>query len=55
MIPISFASGSADLGYLIENIEFLELLRRRYKVDIGKLTEKKIDFVLTCLDGVTYH
>lgn len=49
------AGGSADLGHLIENIVFLELLRRRYKVSIGKLAEKEVDFVTVDSDGVTYY
>lgn len=49
------AGGSADLGHLIENIVFLELLRRRYKVSIGKLAEKEVDFVAVDSDGVTYY
>ena len=49
------AGGSADLGHLIENIVFLELLRRRYKVNIGKLSEKEVDFVAASSDGVTYY
>lgn len=49
------AGGSADLGHLIENIVFLELLRRRYKVSIGKLVEKEVDFVAVDSDGVTYY
>lgn len=49
------AGESADLGHLIENIVFLELLRRRYKVNIGKLSEKEVDFVAASSDGVTYY
>ncbi len=48
-------SGSAaDLGHLIENIVYLELLRRGYKVNIGKLAEKEVDFVAQNAGGVTY-
>lgn len=49
------AGGSTDLGHLIENIVFLELLRRRYKVSIGKLAEKEVDFVAVDSDGVAYY
>jgi predicted AAA+ superfamily ATPase len=49
-------SGSAlDTGHLIENVVFLELLRRGYKVNIGKLAEKEIDFVARSMDGLTYY
>ena len=50
-----FAGGGADLGHLFENIVFLELLRRRYKVNIGKLAGKEVDFVASNSDGVTYY
>lgn len=46
---------SADLGHLIENIVFLELLRRRYRVNIGKLSDKEVDFVAAGSDGITYY
>lgn len=36
---------SPDLGHQIENIVFLELLRRNFKVNIGKLDDKEVDFV----------
>ena len=49
------AGGSTDLGHLIENIVFLELIRRRYKVSIGKLAEKEVNFVAVDSDGVTYY
>ena len=34
-----------DLGFSLENVIFLELLRRGYKVNIGKLGTTEVDFV----------
>lgn len=49
-------SGSAsDVGHLIENVVYLELLRRGFKVNIGKLAEKEIDFVASNMSGLTYY
>ena len=35
----------ADRGHIIENIVFLELLRRDYRVYIGKVGETEVDFI----------
>lgn len=49
-------SGSAaDTGHIIENIVYLELIRRGNKVNIGKLAEKEVDFVTQNTNGVTYY
>ena len=35
-----------DINLTLENIVFLEMLRRGYKVTVGKISDKEIDFVL---------
>lgn len=36
-----------DRGHIIENIVFMELLKRRYNVSIGKIQDKEVDFIAT--------
>lgn len=44
----------ADRGHIIENIVFLELLRREYRVYIGKVGETEVDFVAEKPDDKLY-
>ena len=43
-----------DLGHILENIVYLELIRRNYKVYIGKTGDKEVDFVAENSKGTTY-
>ena len=38
---------SGDIGQLLENIVYLELIRRGYRVSIGVMGEKEVDFIAT--------
>ncbi|HVI42606.1 MAG TPA: ATPase, partial [Anaerovoracaceae bacterium] len=49
------SSSASDIGHLIENVVFLELQRRGYKVNIGKMLENEIDFVASDMSGRTYY
>ena len=44
-----------EITHIIENLVYLELLRRDYIVDIGKNREKEIDFVARELGGRQYY
>lgn len=45
---------SMDAGHILENIVYLELLRRGYKVYIGKIDDVEVDFVAMNQDGNLY-
>lgn len=44
-----------DLGFTIENIVFLELMRRGYKINIGKYGTTEVDFVVQKEGVLTYY
>lgn len=44
----------ADRGHILENVVFLELLRRDYRVYIGKVGETEVDFVAEKPDDKMY-
>ena len=43
-----------DLGHILENIIFLELKRKGYRVYVGKNEEKEVDFVVETGDDYIY-
>lgn len=49
------STSTTDLGHQLENIVYLELLRRENRVNIGKLYEKEIDFVAQGTEGLVYY
>ena len=46
---------AADAGHLLENIIYLELLRRNYQVWIGKTDDLEVDFVVRDQEGYTKY
>ncbi|MCI6565389.1 ATP-binding protein [Campylobacter sp.] len=44
-LGVFFGRRDSDFGHILENIVFLELLRRGYSVQIGKIGDLEIDFV----------
>ena len=45
----------SDMGHILENIVYLELLRRGYKVHVGKVDDLEVDFVAENRDGLKYY
>jgi len=46
---------TSDAGHLLENVIFLELLRRNYQIWIGKADNLEVDFVVRNKDGYTQY
>ena len=44
----------SDMEYILENIVYLKLLRRGYRVYVGKVDDMEIDFVTEDRDGLKY-
>lgn len=47
-------SKSVDAGHILENVIYLELLRRGYDVYVGKVEDFEVDFVAQNSRGITY-
>jgi len=45
----------ADMGHILENIVFLELIRRGYEVYVGKVGSAEVDFIAIGDDGEQYY
>lgn len=48
-------SRSFDVGRILENVIYLELLHRQKKVYIGKMDNMEVDFVVMDEEGITYY
>lgn len=46
---------NTDIGHILENIVYLELIRRGYTVSIGKVDELEIDFIAQTQEDKIYY
>lgn len=52
---ILLGSRSTDVGHILENVIYLELLRRGYDVYVGKVDDLEVDFVAQDRKKTTYY
>ena len=45
---------NTDIGHILENVIYLELVRRGYEVYIGKMENMEVDFVAKNTEGIKY-
>ena len=43
-----------DRGFVLENLVYIELIRRGYKVYVGKIDDEEIDFIATKANEILY-
>ncbi|MDR0823044.1 MAG: ATP-binding protein [Endomicrobium sp.] len=46
---------SVDKGHILENIVYLELLTRGYRVSVGAISSKEVDFIAQKPDGIVEY
>lgn len=51
---ILLGTRGTDVGHILENVVYLELLRRGYEVYIGKMDDLEVDFVARNAKGIQY-
>jgi predicted AAA+ superfamily ATPase len=52
---ILLGNRNLDIGHILENTVYLELIRRGYRVNIGKVGNLEIDFVVQSPKDITYY
>lgn len=45
----------SDVGHILENIVYLELLRRGYRVYVGQMSDGEVDFVAISSEETIYY